>query len=99
MNMKTLILFFCLLVTSASLLAQSDNYPGTWQMEYFPKGGSPSIHLELQIAAAEEAILYPAKLTLQCDSFTAVYELLLVKKKQPGNRHQQKQISPGRKTF
>lgn len=80
MNRKTLILFFCLLITKASLLAQSDNYPGTWQMEYFPKGGNPSIHLELQIAAAEEAILYPAKLSLQCDSFTAVYELLLVKK-------------------
>ena len=80
MNRNTLILFFCLLFISATSFAQPDNYPGTWQMEYRPNAGTSPIHVELQIAFAEENMLYPAKLMLQCDSFSAVYELLLVKK-------------------
>jgi len=80
MKRNILILFLCLLFVEATSFAQSDNYPGTWHMNYLAHGGNAPIHVELQIATAEENILYPAKLTLQCDSFTAVYELLLVKK-------------------
>ena len=80
MNRNTLILFFCLLFISTASSAQQNNYPGTWQMEYRPASGSSPVQVELQIAFAEENILYPAKLILQCDSFSAAYELLLVKK-------------------
>ncbi len=80
MTRNTLILFFYLLFILDKSFAQSDNYPGTWRMEYHPDASNSPIYIELQIAAAEETVLYPAKLILQCDSFSAVYELLLVKK-------------------
>jgi hypothetical protein len=41
-----------------------------------------SINIELQIASPEKNILYPAQLKLQCDSFNATYEILLVRKNQ-----------------
>ena len=77
---KTLILFIYALIISHQLLAQTDAYSGTWQMEYLPPQGTPSIKIELQISYSEKNILYPAHLTLKCDSFVADYELLLVKK-------------------
>lgn len=77
---NTLILLFCLLFISLKLLAQADAYSGTWQMEYFAGQGMAPINIELQISYSEKNILYPAHLKLQCDSFIAGYELLLVKK-------------------
>ena len=77
---NTLILFFCLLFVSLKSLAQTDAYSGTWQMEYLAAPGMAPINIELQISYSERNILYPAHLKLQCDSFIADYELLLVKK-------------------
>ena len=61
-------------------MAQSDAYPGTWQMKYKQGENMPVINIELKIANAEKNILYPASLLLYCDSFNAAYQLLLVKK-------------------
>jgi hypothetical protein len=79
MNSNALTLFFFLLI-SAKLSAQTDTYAGTWQMKYMPDTTSSAITIELEVATPERNILYPAHLKLQCDSFIAEYELLLVKK-------------------
>ncbi len=71
---------FLLLFMSAKSFAQVSTYPGTWQMEYLSHSGKTLIKMELQIASAENHLLYPALLKLYCDSFNAAYELLLVKK-------------------
>lgn len=73
-------LFICLLLISATAPAQNDAWPGTWEMEYTPAKNSPAVHMRLQIAEAEKNVLYPAQISLQCDSFSASYALLLVKK-------------------
>jgi hypothetical protein len=80
MNRNTIILFLYLFFSTVKLFAQTEPYPGTWQMDYQQGPGMPTIHLELQVAPSEKNILYPAQLLLQCDSFTATYQLLLVKK-------------------
>lgn len=80
MKRNVIISLFLLLFSTVPAVAQTDNYPGTWQMDYTPENGTGNIHLELQVAPSEKNILYPAQLLLQCDSFTAVYQLLLVKK-------------------
>ncbi len=80
MNRNLLPCLFLLLFISAKLSAQVSNYPGTWQMEYLKDSGMAPIKMELQIASSENHLLYPACLKLTCDSFTAAYELLLVKK-------------------
>lgn len=71
---------FLLLFIPAKSMAQVSTYPGTWKMEYLSDSGKTPIKMELQIAFAENRLLYPACLKLSCDSFTAAYELLLVKK-------------------
>lgn len=76
--MNALLISF--LFFSATSFSQTDVYPGTWEMEYLPNEGLPGIHIELKIANPEKNILYPAQLKLQCDRFTATYQLLLVKK-------------------
>jgi hypothetical protein len=81
MNRNILLLFFCFLFSSIKLFAQTNAYSGTWQMVSVPdETGASPVNIELQIAASERNILYPAHLKLQCDSFFADYELLLVKK-------------------
>jgi len=77
---NTYILFFCLLALVVRSTAQTDIYPGTWKMEYLSGTGKTPINIELQISAGDRNILYPAFLKLQCDSFNAEYELLLVRK-------------------
>lgn len=76
-NSKLLLL--CFLLNSFKLPAQTDAFAGTWQVEYLTYGTS-AIIFELQIARPENNVLYPAHIKLQCDSFLAEYELLLVKK-------------------
>ncbi|MBC7508233.1 MAG: hypothetical protein H7320_05705, partial [Ferruginibacter sp.] len=75
-----LILVFWSLLVSPVLRAQIDAYSGTWQMQYLSAPGKVPVSMELQISYSERNILYPARLTLKCDSFIAEYELLLVKK-------------------
>lgn len=75
---KISLLFFYLLVCSHTTFAQSDPFVGTWQL---PAGQSAGkIQMKLQVGRGEKGILYPAHIQLQCDSFSADYELLLVKK-------------------
>ena len=80
MNKNILILSFFLLLQSPKIFSQPNVFTGTWQVEYLSNTGMATVYMELQIAYPEKNILFPAKLTLQCDSFKATYELLLVKK-------------------
>ena len=76
----TLSIFFSCLLLSFKLFAQIDDYTGTWQMTYPATRVASAINIELQIATPERNLLYPARLKLQCDSFNATYQLLLVRK-------------------
>lgn len=80
MSRKKFTLFYCLLFTTSFSFAQSDAWPGTWEMTCNAGKGSSIIHMRLQVGAAEKNLLYPASISLQCDSFTADYALLLVKR-------------------
>lgn len=73
-------LIFFFMFFSAGLSAQTDDYTGTWKMIYPSTPAAPAITMEMQVAAPEKNLLYPAQLKLQCDSFTAVYQILLVRK-------------------
>jgi hypothetical protein len=75
---KISVLFFYLLLLSNGIFAQKDPFVGSWQLSTEQTGGK--IQMELQVARGEKGILYPAHIRLQCDSFSADYELLLVKK-------------------
>ena len=80
MNRNFVIPFFFFLCFASGSFAQTDDYTGTWQMKYPATATASSLNIELQIASPEKNILYPAQLKLQCDSFNAVYEILLVRK-------------------
>ena len=80
MSLNLIRCLFLLLFVSAKSIAQVSTFPGTWQMEYISDSGNTPIKIALQIASAENHLLYPACLKLSCNSFTAAYELLLVKK-------------------
>lgn len=77
--MKIFILISFMLITAASIKAQ-DQFTGTWQMDFFPEGSSAPVKMELQVGLPEKNLLYPARLTLQYDSFSANYHLLMAKK-------------------
>ena len=74
------LLLFCCLFTPSILLAQTEAFSGTWQMEYATNPGSSPIKFELKIAPSQRNILYPANIKIECGSFVAEYELLLAKK-------------------
>jgi len=78
--LRNALLLTLLLFNAGKSFSQTDAYSGTWKMQYVPEFGHSPINMELQIAASEKYIFYPAHLTLQSDSFVAEYELLLVKK-------------------
>ena len=80
MTRNRLILFLCFLFSSVASFAQTDLFTGTWHMQYLPNEKNTPIEIEIKIASAEKNQLYPAQLKLQCDSFSAVYDLLLVKR-------------------
>lgn len=78
MNSRVSILLLIFILSCQVNFAQTDAYTGTWRIEkneYYP-----SIQMELQVGHPERNLLYPARIFLQCDSFNAVYELLLVRK-------------------
>lgn len=64
------VIFF---VTEAA--AQSDNFPGTWQLQQ-----SGSVQGTLRIGEGEKGVLFPACLYLNSGNFKAAYTMLLVKK-------------------
>ena len=80
MKKNTLLLFFCLLFISFKLFAQPNVFSGTWQMEYFSGTSMPVLTMQLKIATPEKNLLFPAHIILQCDSFNAAYDLLIIKK-------------------
>ena len=81
MNCKKLITFILLSFYAVAAVAQVDPFAGTWQMQYNTGTNNQSIDLEFTIATpADKNQLYPAQMKLQCDSFQAVYNLLLVKR-------------------
>ncbi len=76
--MKKGLLFLSLIVFFGKCFAQ-DQFVGSWQLNT-PLDASLSIKMNLQIGESEKRILYPACLTMECDSFKATYHFLLVKK-------------------
>jgi len=80
MVLNKLISFLFLFFFSAASFAQTDLFSGTWRMHYLANEKSTPVDMELQIAKPEKNQLFPAQLKLQCDSFSAVYKLLLVKR-------------------
>ena len=78
MTGKIVLSFFCFLFLASALRAQNDPFAGTWQTEYTE--GNSKLHFSLQIATPEKGLLYPAHISIQCDSLNGEYELLLIKK-------------------
>lgn len=79
MKYKFTILICSWLLLSATVFAQSDVFSGNWHMDYSPAANT-TISIDLNIAAPENNLLFPAELIIQSDSFTATYHLLLVKR-------------------
>jgi hypothetical protein len=78
---KNIFLFiYCLLFYSLQLPAQTDPFSGIWQMVYSPDAIKPGIEFQLHIGPPQQNILYPAHISINCDSFFAEYDLLLAKK-------------------
>ena len=80
MNFKTYTFLFLILLVPPALHAQMDTYPGVWQMDYTTGQEVSPVHIELHIGTPEKNVLYPSHLVLQCGSFAAEYNLLLVRK-------------------
>jgi hypothetical protein len=80
MNWKKASSFLSLFFITVTIFAQSDAFPGSWKVDYLPVGGNTPIYIDLQIAAAENNVLYPAQFSLKYGDFKAVYQLLLVRK-------------------
>ena len=78
-SMKILASFFISFLILNHCFAQ-DIFIGNWETTYTPEGSSIPIKLSFHIGNPEKNILYPAEMNLQCDSFNAVYHLLLVKR-------------------
>jgi hypothetical protein len=79
-NRSPFLLFIFILLMPIKILAQVDEWPGTWRMQSEAASGLSPVTIELQIASSEKNILFPAQLKLKCGGFSAVYDLLLVKK-------------------
>jgi hypothetical protein len=77
---RTAFIFCCFIHFTFTSFAQTDIFSGTWLMEGKEDVTNVLFSIELQIAAPEREILFPAQLKIQYDDFTSVYELLLVKK-------------------
>jgi hypothetical protein len=72
------VLLYTLLSVSCAC-AQSDNYPGTWQLQS-PSNLSARVQATLRIGEGEKGVLFPACLYLSNGEFKAAYTMLLVKK-------------------
>src|SRR4051794_12811398 len=80
MNRNSWILLLSFILSWKALPAQTEAFSGTWKMTDLSLAGTGPVKVQLEIASPDRNALYPALLTLQCDSFKAAYELLLVKK-------------------
>jgi len=72
-----LLLLFILLHLNTQ--AQENSFTGTWRMEYRNTADDSLFVMELQIAAPEYQVLYPAQMKIQYGTFKGIYQLLLVK--------------------
>lgn len=78
--MKQSFLLISLLCAFAFSVKAQDNFTGNWETEYKSEENGRTIKIVLSVASPENNILYPAQLHVACDSFSASYNLLLVKK-------------------
>ena len=69
----TIIILILIFLTGKS----QDIFVGNWNTHN--KNNSP-VNITIKIGTPEKNILYPAELTLNCDSFHATYQMLLAKK-------------------
>jgi hypothetical protein len=72
MPIRLLFILLCYLPTSAW---SQNHFTGTWEM-HLPEQNT---HLTLEIAEPERQLLYPARLSIQCDSFQASYHVYFAK--------------------
>lgn len=79
-NLRRLLLVLIVCPITTSIEAQINKYIGNWTTSYQPKAGGSTVFMELQIGTPEKEIIYPATMIIKCDSFSAVYNLFLVKK-------------------
>lgn len=68
------LLFFLMSCLPVAVWSQN-HFTGTWEM-HLPE---QHIRLTLEIAEPERQLLYPARLSVQCDSFQASYQLYFAK--------------------
>lgn len=78
-----LYLAIIILLLSHNAIAQTesnanDKFRGTWI--YGTEGTPNEVYMKLEVANMHDYVLYPSKLTISINSFTAEYHLLLVKK-------------------
>jgi hypothetical protein len=77
--MKLITLIISLFCLSHALKAQ-DAFVGTWEIIPTEEKQLIDVKAVLKIGDPERNLLYPAALTLSCDSFQANYQVLLVKR-------------------
>lgn len=78
MGIKKLLFLIYLLLNTFVAFSQTDPFVGSWQLSI--EQAESKVDMVLQVGSAEKGTLYPAHIQLQSDSFSADYELLLVKK-------------------
>ncbi len=76
--MKSILLFYILILYGFQSIAQKDAFTGTWNIESNKKNNS--YKLSLFISDIHDNVLYPALLKIECDSFIGSYNFLLIKK-------------------
>lgn len=72
------IFLLCLMIVNP--LRAQDPFTGTWRAEVRTNGASHKAVFTLYIGIPEQNQLFPARLTIACDSFAGDYDLLLAKK-------------------
>ncbi len=78
--LKKIFFYCCFIFSFCNSIAQVDHYAGTWKTVSTFVPGLGNFSMEMMISKSEKYILYPACLEIKSDSFTGVYEFLLVRK-------------------
>lgn len=77
---KILIFLISVLLSNFSLKGQ-DNFVGKWTLIHTDDQPEfQNVSLVLDVGMPDRGLLYPARITLSCDSFNGTYQLLLVRK-------------------
>lgn len=88
--MKSVLLFYILILFGFQTIAQKDPFTGTWDIVSTKKNNS--YKLSLLVSDVHDNILYPSLLKIECDSFVGSYSLLLIRKNS-------RELSIGRNKF